>query len=145
MVHALRRAGRRLRPGGILVSIQPHRTWRPLITLVTPGHRTPVVRLINPAFDRSLRSVEAALDGLVHDGLFTVAAIQNHRFRIRLENPSQLRAYIDMLSTPRPRFPAGGRARLLALWDSRPRRAWIEVIESLVVTALRSAHPRLPG
>jgi len=126
----------------MLVSIQPHRTRRPLISIATPRQRMGVVRLINPAFDRYLRAAEAAADRVIRDGWFGLAGMANHQFRVRLDNPSQLRAYIGMLSTPRPRFPSGGRARLLALWDRRPRGARIEVTESMVLIALRSLPVR---
>lgn len=136
MVHALQRAGKRLPSGGSLISIRPHRTWRPLISILTPARRVPVVRLINPAFDRNLRAAESALARAVRDGWFTLAGVRNQRYRARLDNLSQLRRYLELISPPRPRFPAGRRAHLLALWASRPRRAQIEVTESIVVMAL---------
>ena len=137
MVHALQRAGRRLPPGGSLISIRPHRTWRPVIAISTPTQRVQVARLINPSFDRYLQAAEAALDRAVREGWFTLAGIRPHRYRVHLDNLSQLRTYLEMMTPPRPRFPAGRRARLGALWTKRPRGARIEVTESMVVTALR--------
>jgi len=137
MVHALRRAGQRLRPGGILISIRPHRTWRPLVSIVTPSRRVSVARLINSAFDSRLSAAEAALARVVEDGQFTLAGIRNHRYRARLDNPSQVRTYLELINPPRPRFPAGRRAHLFELWGSRPRGSHIEIEESIVVTALR--------
>src|SRR5204863_225432 len=75
MVHALQRAGRRLRPGGTLVSIRPHRTWRPAIAITAQGRRLLVARLVNPSFDRNLRYAEAALDRVVRDGWFRLAGL----------------------------------------------------------------------
>ena len=121
----------------MLVSIRPHRTWRPGIAITGPGGRLPVARLVNPSFDRSLRYAEAALDRVVSDGRFTLAGVRNARYRTYLDRPSQMRTYLELINPPRPRFPPGGRARLQELWNSAPHGARIEVTESLVVTALR--------
>ena len=137
MVHALRRAGCRLRPGGTLVSIRPHRTWRPLISIVARGRRVPVTRLVNPAFEGNLRAAEAALARVVEAGWFTRAGERAHRYRIALDRPAQVRTYLELIEPPRPRFPPGARTRLQALWNAAPPEARIEVTESLVVTALR--------
>ena len=137
MVHALQRSGCRLRPGGTLVSIQPHRTWRPLISIVTQGRRVPVTRLVNPVFEDNLRAAETALARVVEAGRFTWAGQRAHRYRIVLDRPAQVRTYLELINPPRPRFPPGERKRLLALWIAAPPGARIEVTESLVVTALR--------
>ena len=137
MVHALRRAGQRMQPGGCLISIRPHRTWRPVVSILTPARRLPVARLINSAFDRRLSAAESALARVISEGDFTLAGIRNHRYRSRLDNPSQLRAYLELIAPPRPRFPPGRRAHLLELWRSRPSGSHIEIAESIVLTALR--------
>ena len=137
MVHALQRAGRRLRPGGVLVSIRPHRTWRPRVAIVARGGRVPVTQLINPAFDRNLRTAEAALERVVETGWFTRAGDRSAHYRTLLERPARVRTYLELIAQPRPRFPPGSRIRLQALWDAAPPGAAIEVTESLVVTALR--------
>src|ERR1700682_2714667 len=137
MVHALRRAGQRLPPGGSLISIRPHRTWRPLVSILTPSRRVPVARLVNSAFDSRLSAAEAALARVIEEGRFTLAGIRNHRYRARLDNLSQLRTYLELIAPPRPRFPPGRRAHLLRLWRSRPRGSKIEIAESIVVTALK--------
>jgi hypothetical protein len=137
MVHALRRAGQRLRPGGSLISIRPHRTSRPLVSIITPSRRVPVARLINSGFDDRLAAAEAALARVVAEGRFTLAGIRNQTYRARLDNPSQLRTYLELISPPRPRFPPGTRARLLELWGSRARGSKIEIVESIAITALR--------
>src|ERR1700682_312476 len=139
MVHALRRAGQRLSAGGSLISIRPPRTWRPVVSIHTPSRRAPVAQLINSAFDSRLSAAEAALARVVQEGRFTLAGVRNHRYRAGLDNLSQLRTYLELISPPRPRFPAGGRARLLELWGLRPRGSKIEITESIVVTALRRA------
>jgi hypothetical protein len=123
--------------GGTLISIRPHRTWRPLVSIITPSRRMPVARLTNFAFDSRLSAAEAALARVVAEGRFTLAGVRNHRYRARLDNLSQLRTYLELIAPPRPRFPAGGRAHLLELWGSRPRGSKIEIAESIVVTALR--------
>ncbi len=87
MVHALRRAGNRLVPGGHLISIWPHPGWRPLVSIVTSAQRMPVARLINPGFDRRLETAEAALHRVVDEGSFTLVGIQPHRYRARLDKP----------------------------------------------------------
>jgi len=137
MVHALRRAGHRLQPGGSLISIRPHRTSRPLVSIITPSGRVPVAHLINSAFDSRLSAAEAALARVVLEGRFALAGVRDHRYRARLDNLSQLRTYLELIAPPRPRFPAGRRARLLSLWESRPRGSQIEIAESIVVTALQ--------
>jgi len=126
-----------MKPGATLVSIRPHRTWRPSIAIVTPSRRVLVAQLINSAFDTRLSAAEAALIRVVQEGHFTLAGIHDHRYRARLDNLSQLRTYLELIAPPRPRFPAGRRARLVEIWKSRPRGAQIEIAESIVVTALQ--------
>ncbi len=137
MVHALQRAGQRMPSGGTLISIRPHRTWRPSIAIITPARRVPVTPLINSAFDIRLSAAEAGLARVIRQGNFTLAGIRNYRYRVRLDNLSQLRTYLELISPPRPRFPPGRRSRLNELWASRPRGSQIEIAESIVVTALR--------
>jgi hypothetical protein len=137
MVHALQRAGQRLRPGGVLISLRPHRTWRPAIAITASGYRLPIARLVNPSFDRNLRSAESGLDRVVRDGWFRLAGARPSQYRIYLDRPSQMRTYLELISPPRPRFPPGGRARLHRLWKTAPARARIEITEYLVITVLR--------
>ncbi len=137
MVHALRRAGGYLRRGGMLVSIRPHRTWRPSIAIVAGRRRLPVATLLNPAFERNLQAAELALERVVDEGSFTLAGVRSARYRTYLARPSQVRTYLELINPPRPRFPRGARARLNDMWDSAPRGARIEVAESVVVNALR--------
>ena len=137
MVHALRRAGSYLRRGGTLISIRPHRTWRPSVAVVAGRSRLPVATLVNPAFERNLESADLALQRVVDEGLFVLAGVRSARYRTYLSRPSQVRTYLELINPPRPRFPRGGRARLDVMWNSAPRGARIEVTESLVVNALR--------
>lgn len=137
MVHALQRAAGYLRRGGTLISIRPHRTWRPSVAIVADRARLPVATLVNPAFERNLEAADLALERVVDEGAFTLAGVRSARYRSYLARPSQMRTYLELINPPRPRFPRGGRARLDAMWDSAPRGARIEVKESLVVNALR--------
>jgi len=137
MVHALRRAGGYLRRGGMLISIRPHRTWRPTIAIVAGTGRVPVTTLLNTAFEVNLDAAESALERVVDEGSFAVAGVRAARYRIYLARPSQMRTYLELINPPRPRFPRGARARLDVMWDSAPRGARIEVTESLMVNALR--------
>jgi hypothetical protein len=137
MVHALQRAGYRLRQGGMLVSIKPHRTWRPSVAITWPGRRLEVTRLVNPYFERNLQSADAALARVVKSNWFTLVGERPSRYRIYLERPSQMRSYLELINPPRPRFPPGARARLLSSWRAAPPGSRIEVTESLVITALR--------
>lgn len=137
MVHALQRAGGRLRPGGTLVSIRPHRTWRPLIAVVTRGRRTPVTELTFTPFESNLDAAEAALERVVEQGWFAQAGIVQKRWRTYLDRPSQVRTYMELISPPRPRFPPGSRARLNAVWEHAGPGARIEISEPLVITILR--------
>ena len=137
MVHALRRAGQRLRSGGSLISIRPHETQLPLVSIITPSRRMPVARLPTPGFDDRQSAADAALERVVAERRFALTGIRNHRYRSLLDNPSQLRTYLELIIPPRPRFPPGRRARLLELWRSRPPGSKIEIAEWIVVTALR--------
>jgi hypothetical protein len=137
MVHALRRAGSYLRRGGTLISIRPHRTWRPSIAIVARRSRVPVATLLNTAFEVNLSAAESALERVVDEGWFTLAGVRAARYRIYLDRPSQIRTYLELINPPRPRFPRGGRARLEAMWNSAPGGARIEVTESLIVNGLR--------
>jgi hypothetical protein len=137
MVHALQRAGSYLRRGGTLISIRPHRTWRPSIAIVAGQSRLPVATLLNTAFERNLDAAESALDRVVAEGSFRAAGVRSARYRIYLGGPWQMRTYLELINPPRPRFPRGARARLDEMWDSAPRGARIEVTESLTMNALR--------
>jgi len=121
----------------MLVSIRPHRTWRPSIAIVAGRRRLPVATLLNPAFERNLQAAELALERVVDEGSFTLAGVRSARYRTYLARPSQVPTYLELINPPRPRFPRGARARLNDMWDSAPRGARIEVAESLVVNALR--------
>ena len=137
MVHALRRAGSYLRRGGTLISIRPHRTWRPTIAIVAGMGRVPVTTLLNTAFEVNLDAAESALERVVDEGSFALAGVRAARYRIYLARPSQMRTYLELINPPRPRFPRGARARLDVMWDSAPPGARIEVTESIMVNALR--------
>ncbi|HXN02619.1 MAG TPA: hypothetical protein VN973_12140 [Candidatus Dormibacteraeota bacterium] len=121
----------------MLVSIRPHRTWRPSIAIVVGRRRLPVVTLLNPTFEVNLAAADLALERVVEEGVFALAGVRSARFRSYLDGPSQMRTYLELINPPRPRFPPGGRARLYEMWGSAPRGARIEVTESLVVNALR--------
>lgn len=136
MVHALQRAAGYLRRGGTLISIRPHRTWRPSVAIVADRQRLPVATLLNPAFERNLEAADLALERVVDEGSFALAGVRSARYRTDLARPSQMRTYLELINPPRPRFPRGGRARLFEMWDSAPRGARIQVTESLVVNAL---------
>jgi hypothetical protein len=56
---------------------------------------------------------------------------------VRIANPSQLRLYVTGGIRP-PRFPAGGRKRLVEAWSARPEGAWIEVTEHMTVIGMRA-------
>src|SRR2546421_6205784 len=135
MVHALRRAGRYLRRGGMLISIRPHRTWRPAIAIVVGRRRLPVTTLLNPTFEVNLEAADLALERVVDEGCFTLVGVRSARFRTYLTRPSQMRTYLELINPPRPRFPRSARAKLAEMWDSAPKGARIEVTESLVVNA----------
>jgi hypothetical protein len=121
----------------MLISIRPHRTWRPSIAILAARRRLPVTTLLNPIFEGNLAAADAALERVVDDGFFSLAGVRSARFRSYLTRPSQMRTYLELINPPRPRFPRGARARLDEMWESAPRGARIEVTESLVVNALR--------
>ena len=136
MVHALQRARRHLRPDGVLVLIQPHQHKRPVIALTTSRATEPVSALINPAFQPLIDNAMAAIQRVVELRLFEPDRTSNHRFRLRLESPSELQRYLHLGQRP-PRFPHGGRKRLRELWRARRPGAQIEVTEFFRVTVLR--------
>ena len=137
MVHALERARRQLAPSGVMVCIQPHRTKRPFIAVRSPSRREPICALINPVFQPLIDSANGAIASIVERGLVSLIRVENHRFRVRIANPSQLRLYVSGGIRP-PRFPAGGRKRLVEAWSARPEGAWIEVTEHLTVIGMRA-------
>ena len=124
-------------PGGVLICIQPRRLKRPFIAVRAPGQRQPVASLINPASERLLSAAEAAIETVVAKRLLVRIGKKNHQFRVRLANPTELDRYLHTGQRP-PRFPAGGRSRLQALWKSRRPGAQIEVTEYMVVIAMRA-------
>jgi hypothetical protein len=121
----------------MLISIRPHRTWRPSVAIMEGRHRLPVATLLNPTFEVNLAAADSALERVVDKGSFTFVGIRLARFRTYLDRPSQMRTYLELINPPRPRFPRGARARLDEMWDSASRGARIEVTESLIVNALR--------
>jgi hypothetical protein len=121
----------------MLISIRPHRTWRPSIAIVAGMRKLPVATLLNATFEVNLDAAESALERVVAEDRFTLAGVRSARFRTYLSRPSQMRTYLELINPPRPRFPRGARARLYEMWHSAPRGARIEVTESLVVNALR--------
>jgi hypothetical protein len=136
MVHALERVRRQLAPHGTLVLIQPRTLKRPFISVVARGLRKPIGSLVNPDSEQRLHAALAAIDAVVAKRLFAPLGKTDRHFRVRVANPSQLGRYLD--SPPRrPRFPAGGRKRLLQAWRARPPDADIEVREFLTVIAMR--------
>lgn len=137
MVHALQRAGQRLRRGGVLISLRPHRELRPTVAIVARGRRRWSTSLTNAAFERRLEAAEAALDRVVDDGRFTLLGLTSRQWRTSLDAPSQIRTYLELINPPRPRFPPGTRAALDRAWRGAPLNARIEIAESLIVTALR--------
>src|SRR5256885_193251 len=136
MVHALQRAGQRLRSGGSLISIRPHETQLPLVSIITPSRRIPVARLPAPGLEDREWAAEAALERVLAEGRFALAGIRNGRYRSLLDNPTERRTYLELINPPRPRFPPGRRAHLLDLWRLRPRGSRIEIAEWIVMTAL---------
>lgn len=137
MVHALQRASGRLRSGGFIISIRPHRTWRPMISIVAKGRRTRVAELEFATFQSNLDMAEAALERVVADGRCTLAGVAEARWRTYLERLSQMRTYLELIYPPRPRFPRGSRARLKAMWEGAAGKPRIEITEPLVITVLR--------
>ncbi|HEX2647596.1 MAG TPA: hypothetical protein VHO95_10235 [Candidatus Dormibacteraeota bacterium] len=136
MVHALERAGRHLAPDSRLVLLQPHRTRRPFIAVRDGGRRVPICALINPVFQPLIETANSSIQTVIERGLFSMLGRTDHSFRVRLANPTQLRRYLHTGVRP-PRFPPGGKQRLLGVWRSTSR-AEIEVTEFLTVVALRS-------
>src|SRR6201984_1264934 len=136
MVHALERATSRLVPGGVIICIQPHGVKRPFISVIAQQRRTPIGFLINPVFQPLINSAEAAIAKVLDRGLATLIGREDHRLRVQLANPNQLRRYLHTGQRP-PRFAPGGRKRFLQVWSSMPKGATIEVSEFLTVIALR--------
>jgi hypothetical protein len=136
MVHALERAASRLAPGGVIICIQPHRMKRPFISVVAQRRRTPIGSLINPVFQPLINSAEAAIAKVLDRDLATLIGKEDHRFRVQLANPNQLRRYLQSGKRP-PRFASGDKKRFLQVWSSMPKGATIEVSEFLTVIALR--------
>jgi hypothetical protein len=139
MVHALERARRHLAADGVLICIQPHRTKRPFIAVRTARHREPIGALINPVFQPLIDSANAAIASVLDKRLLSLIRAENHQFRVRIANPTQLRLYMSAEPRP-PRFPAGGRKRLLEVWRSSPLGAWIEVTEHMTVIGMRAGR-----
>jgi hypothetical protein len=92
--------------------------------------------LINSAFKPLIDEANAAIATVLDRRLVSLIRAEDHEFRVRIANPSQLGLYLYGGVRP-PRFPAGGRKRLLEVWRARPRGAWIEVTEYLTVIGMR--------
>ena len=137
MVHALRRARQQLRPGGMAVLIQPHQHHRPRIGIAAGSFRQAVTPMINREFQPRINMANSAIHTVVDARLFERMATTNHRFKVRLKNPTQLRDFLHQELRP-PRFPPGGRQRFQAMWKARPVGAEIEMTEFLTIVSLRA-------
>jgi hypothetical protein len=127
-----------MRSDGVVVLIQPHQWKRAFIAITAPRkRRQPVVALVSPAFQPRINAAVAAIQTVVDQGMFVRIGTSHHRFRSRLKSPAELRRYLHLDQQP-PRFPAGGRQRLLDLWTSSPAGARIEVTETLTIIGLRA-------
>lgn len=124
-------------PGGVLICIQPRRWKRPFIAITAPRQRQTVGALVNPLFEPLISAAEAAIQTVVNARRFAPIGTSNHQYRVRLASPAELHRYIHVGQRP-PRFPAGGRQRLQALWRTRPEGARIEVTEFMSAIALRA-------
>jgi hypothetical protein len=123
----------------VVICLQPHRVKRPSICVRAQHKRLPICALINPAFQPLIDSAEAAIAGVLDRRLFTLIGKENHQFRVQLANPTQLKRYLHSGLRP-PRFPAGGRKRLLDVWRSKPEGAIIEITEFLTVFGMQARH-----
>jgi hypothetical protein len=139
MVHALERASRQVGRDGAVVLIQPHVRNRPAIAIADGRRRKPVARLANPVFQPLIEAANGAIAEVVADGMLEPAGRIDGRYRVRLDSLAELDRYLHLSPRP-PRFPAGGRRRLLEAWRRRKRESRIEVTEFFTVLALR-----LPG
>ena len=129
-----------MRADGVLVLIQPHQWKRPFIAVSASESRQPVTALVNPVFQPLINAAMAAIQTVGEQGLFERIGMSHHQFRVRLASLSELREYLHLGQRP-PRFPPGGRQRLLDLWRSQPAGARIEVTESFTVIGLRALGP----
>ena len=139
MVHALERAGEHIRADGVLIAIQPNQAKRTFIAIRTPHSRQPVAALTSPTFEPLINAAIAAIQTVVEAGLFTQVGVSHHRFRVPLASLAELHRYLHLGQRP-PRFPPGGRKRLLELWRRRAPDAQIEVTEFLTIIGLRVAR-----
>src|SRR5260370_42123376 len=98
MVHALQRVGQRMQPGGSLISIRPHRTWRPSISIITPSGRGPLPRLITLAFDTRVSAAEAALSRVVTEDRLTLARARDHRYPPRPDHLPQRPTPLELIA-----------------------------------------------
>lgn len=128
---------------GDVLLIQPHQYKRPHIAIVGRSKRQPVAALINPEFQPRIDAANAAIQMAIEREWFEFAGRSDHHFRVRLENPNQLRSYLHLGARP-PRFPVGGKKRFDQLWRRSPSGAQIEVTEYLTVIALRPAGDVTP-
>jgi len=126
-----------LRPNAPLVLIQPHQWKRPFIAVSSVRQRQRVGALINTEFQPRINAAMAAIRTVVDGGRFAHVGTSHHQFSVRLASLAELDRYLHLGQRP-PRFPAGGRKRLHALWSTRPNGARIEVTEYLSVIALRA-------
>jgi hypothetical protein len=87
--------------------------------------------------ERLFSAAESALQTVVLERRLARIGTSTHQFSVRLASLAELDRYLYGGVRP-PRFPAGGRRRLKALWSGKPKGARIEVTEYLSVFALRA-------
>lgn len=135
MVDALEAVWRALRPGGIVIDLQPDATYLPTLAVRDRGRHRRVGDILRPQ-DEDVLAAHAARERIVAAGRFRTIANVRRAYRTSYEHIEAFEA--DKRShTPPWRLAPGVRRRLLALWRSRGRGAAIEVTRRMTLTALR--------
>ncbi|HKY51591.1 MAG TPA: hypothetical protein VJP45_10075 [Candidatus Limnocylindria bacterium] len=140
MVDALRSAGRVLRPGGVVVDLQPADVYRPRLAIVAPGGtRTPlgaIARDRHPGIAAAHRARRAAVAEGVFDRVVSLHAVHRGRYRGPRDLQSRIAASDNWHLDP------AMRRRLAAAWARRPRHAVLELRQPFSLSVLRKRARR---
>lgn len=141
MVDALEAVRAALRPGGLLVDLQPDTFYQPTVAVRDDDGRREVGR-VHRDLDEDVVAAHAARRRVVSAGRLDEIAFFARAYRTR---QSTLAAFdVEKGShTPPWRLDRGVRPRLLNAWRARGEGAVIETTRRLTVAVLRKPTPEL--
>jgi len=135
MVDALRSAWQVLRPGGVVVDLQPADRYRPRLAIVSPKGARVTLGAIARDRHPGIAAAHRARRVAVSEGRFTRVVSLHALHRGRYSGPRAVRALVH--ANDNWHFQPALRRRLDAAWAKRTPGAFIEVRQPFSLAVLR--------